>query len=89
MCLGAFKIFASSVITSYILVFCVTLWQPAVLYSVLVLYLITHNILKLTYIEGCKQYNKIFCHFHKQFFALSHYIGSTYKERNTFEKELC
>jgi len=86
MCLG---VFASSVLTHYVLVFCVTLWQPAVFYSVLVLYLRTHSILKSTYIKDCKQYNKKFCHFHNQFSALSHYIGSTYKERNTFEKELC
>jgi len=58
MCLGVFKIFASSVLTHYVLVFCVTLWQPAVLYSVLVLYLRTHSILKWTYIKGCKQNNK-------------------------------
>jgi len=87
MCLGVFKIFASSLLTR-ILVFCVTLWQPAVLYSVLVLYLRTHSILNSTYIKGCKHYNKKFCHFHNQFSALSHYIGSTYKESSTFEKEL-
>jgi len=58
MCLGVLKIFAFSVLTPNILVFCVTLWQPAVLYIVLVLYHRIHSILKSTYIKGCKQYNK-------------------------------
>ena len=57
MCLGAFKIFSSSVLT-HNFVFCVTLQQPAVLYSVLVIYLRTHSILKSTYIKDCKKYKK-------------------------------
>ena len=90
MCLVMYKIFASSVLTHYFLVFCVTLWQPAVLYSVLVLYLRTHSILKPTYIKGCKHYSQTYCYFGNQFSALSHYIGSTYKKkRNIYEKELC
>jgi hypothetical protein len=34
MCLVLFEIFASSVHNYYFLVFCVTLWQPAVFHSV-------------------------------------------------------
>ena len=61
MCLYVFEIFASSVLTHYVLVFCVTLWQPAGFYSVLVLYLTTHSILKPTYVNACKHYSRTYC----------------------------
>ena len=81
MCLVMYKIFASSVLTHYFLVFCVTLWQPAALYSVLVLYLRTHSILKPTYIKDCKHYNQTYYNFGNHFSALSDYIVSTYNEK--------
>jgi hypothetical protein len=81
MCLVVFKIYASFVLTHYVPVFCVTLWQPAVFYSVLVLYLRTQNILKPTYLNDYKHYSQTYCCFGNQFSALSDYIGSTYKEK--------
>jgi len=68
--------FFSSVLTHYVLVFCVTLWQPVVFYSVLVLYLRTHIIFKPTYIKDCKHYRRTYCCFGNQFSSTSHYIGS-------------
>jgi len=60
MCLYVFEIFASSVLTHYVLVFCVTSWQHAVFYIVLVLYLRTHSILKPTYVNACKHYSRTY-----------------------------
>jgi len=76
-----FDNFVSSLLTYYVLVFCFKLWQPAVFYNVLVLYLRTQIILKPTYIKDCKHYCRTYCCFGNQFSALSHYIGSTYKEK--------
>ena len=69
----------------------VTLWQPAVFYSVLVLYLRTQSILKPTYLKDCKHYNQTYCYFVNQFSALSDYIilFPLTMNRNSFEKELC
>jgi len=67
----------------------VTLWQPAVFYSVLVPYLRTHRTLKPTYIKDCKHYNQTYCYIGKQFSALSDYIVSIYNEKKYLCKELC
>ena len=55
------------------IVFCVTLLQPAVFYSVLALYLRTHSILKPTYVKDCKHYSLTYCCFCNHFCALSQF----------------
>jgi len=81
MCLLVF-VFLFPLYLRLIFLCSVTLWQPAVFYSVLVLYLRTHGILKPAYIIDCKHYNHTYCYFGNQFSALSDYIVSTYNEQN-------
>ena len=47
--------------------FCATLWQPAVFYSVLVPYLRTHITFKPTYVKDCKHYSRNYYCFGNQF----------------------
>jgi hypothetical protein len=86
MCLVVFKIFASSVLTHYVLVFCVTLWQPAVFYSVLFLYFRTHIIRKPTNVKDFKHYSQTYCCFGNQFVPCQNLLVQLTMKRNTFEK---
>jgi hypothetical protein len=51
----------------------VILWQPAVFYIVLVLYLRTHNTLNRTSVKSCKYYSRPDCSFCNNFCALSQF----------------
>ena len=80
MCLLLF-VFLFPLYVIIMFLFSVKLWQPAVFYSDLVLYLRTHSILKPTYIKDCKHYNQTYYNFGNHFSALSDYIVSTYNEK--------
>jgi len=67
-------------------VFCVTLWQPAVFYTVLLLYLRTHIILKPTYVKDCKHYSRNYYCFGNQFVPCHLILVQLTMKRNTFEK---
>ena len=88
MCLYVFEIFVSSVLTHYVLVFCVTLWQPAVFYSVLVLYLTTHSILKPTYVNACKHYSRAYCCLVISFVPCHNLLAQLTMKCHTVQKEL-
>ena len=68
--------------------FCVTLWQPAVFYSVLVPYLRTHITLKPTYVKDRKLYRWNYYCFGNQFVPCHFILVQLTMKRNTFEKEL-
>ena len=88
MCLDGFEIFASSVLTHYVLVFCVTLWQPAVFYSVLVLYLRTHSIHKPTYVNACKHYIRAYFFLVISFVSCHNILVQLTMKCHTVQKEL-